>query len=263
MERMGCSLSRPDKNTIRCSGKLRPGVYTIDGGVSSQFITGLLFALSLIPGESHLEVTGNLESQPYITMTKSAMELFHAPAYHSPGNLTIEGDWSNAAFWLAANALGSAVSVTGLNPDSVQGDRAVATLLADLEEYKSIDAAQIPDLIPILAVVAGCNKGAAFTNIQRLRLKESDRVASIVHIITALGGKADATEHTLTVSGTGFFGGTVDARGDHRIAMAAAIAATACTSDVTILGAEAINKSYPSFWDVYEKCGGIYEQYIR
>ena len=263
LERMGCSLSRPNRNTLRCSGKLRPGTYTIDGGVSSQFITGLLFALSLIPGETSLEITGNLESQPYISMTKDAMALFCAPDYHSPGTLTVEGDWSNTAFWLAANALGSAVSVTGLNPDSLQGDRAVAKLLADLQAYTTIDAAQIPDLIPILAVVAGCSKGATFTNIHRLRLKESDRVATIVHMITALGGKAEATAHTLTVAGTGFTGGTVDARGDHRIAMAAAIAATACTSDVTILGAEAVSKSYPTFWDVYKKCGGIYEQYIR
>ena len=263
MERMGCSLSRPGRNTIRCSGKLRPGTYTMDGGVSSQFITGLLFALSLIPGETSLEITGTLESKPYITMTEAAMALFCAPNYHSPGKLTVEGDWSNSAFWLAANVLGSAVSVTGLNPESVQGDRAVAKLLANLQEHQTIDAAQIPDLIPILAVVAGCSKGATFTNIHRLRLKESDRVAAIVQMITALGGTADATEHTLTVSGTGFNGGTVDARGDHRIAMAAAIAATASTSDVTILGAEAVSKSYPTFWDVYEKCGGIYEQYIR
>lgn len=263
MERMGCSLSRPSKNTIRCQGKLKPGKYTIDGSISSQFITGLLFATSLINGESELSVTGKMESKPYIEMTKQAMALFHAPAYHSPGSVTVEGDWSNAAFFLAANALGSDVAVENLNPDSAQGDRIAATLLPLLEENTAIDASDIPDLIPILAIVAGAKQGAAFTNIQRLRIKESDRVASTIAMLTALGGKAEATEDTLTVYGTGYLGGTVDAYNDHRIAMAAAIAATACNEQVTILGAEAVNKSYPRFWDEYKRLGGQYELDIR
>ena len=263
MERMGCQLSRPSANTIRCCGRLRAGKYSIDGSISSQFITGLLFAHSLIPGESSLEITGNAESKPYIQMTRAVMELFHAPNYHSPGYVCVEGDWSNGAFWLAAAALGNPVTVTGLNPDSVQGDRSVLPLLSGLEEYSTIDASDIPDLVPILAVTAATKKGATFTNIRRLRLKESDRVSAIVNMITALGGAAEATENTLTVPGTGFTGGRVEARGDHRIAMAAAIAATACTAPVTVLGADAVNKSYPIFWDVYKNLGGIYEQHIR
>lgn len=263
MERMGCCLSRPTPDTIRCCGKLKAGKYTIDGSVSSQFISGLLFALSLIPGETLLETTGNAESKPYIEMTKAAMELFHAPAYHSPGRIQVEGDWSNAAFWLAAAALGNDVAVTGLNPNSVQGDLAVIHLLSELKQTVTIDAADIPDLVPILAVAAGCKCGATFTNIRRLRLKESDRVSAIVKMITALGGKAEATENTLTVRGTGFTGGTVDACGDHRIAMAAAIAATVCTLPVTVLGADSVTKSYAAFWDIYKTFGGIYEQHIR
>ena len=263
MERMGCCLSRPSANTVRCCGKLRPGTYSIDGSVSSQFITGLLFALSLIPNESTLDMTGTIESKPYIRMTRAAMELFQAPHYHSPGFIQVEGDWSNGAFWLAAAALGNPVSVAGLNPDSVQGDRAVASLLSALEENISIDATDIPDLVPVLAVVAAVRKGAVFTNIRRLRLKESDRVSAIVNMITALGGAAEATENSLVVHGTGLTGGTADACGDHRIAMAAAIAATVCTAPVTILRADAVNKSYPTFWDVYKNLGGIYEQHIR
>ena len=263
MERMGCCLSRPTPDTIRCSGKLKAGKYTIDGSVSSQFISGLLFALSLIPGETMLETTGNAESKPYIEMTKAAMDLFHAPAYHSPGRIQVEGDWSNAAFWLAAAALGNDVAVTGLNPVSVQGDLAVIHLLTELEHAVTIDAADIPDLVPILAVAAGCKCGATFTNIRRLRLKESDRVSAIVKMVTALGGKAEATENTLTVRGTGFTGGTVDSCGDHRIAMAAAIAATVCTLPVTVLGADSVTKSYAAFWDIYKTLGGIYEQHIR
>lgn len=263
MERMGCRLSRPTENTIHCCGRLLAGKYSIDGNISSQFITGLLFALSLIPGESSLEITGTVESKPYINMTRGTMELFRAPDYQSPGFVSVERDWSNGAFWLAAAALGNPVTVTGLKADSVQGDCAVLPLLSALEEYGTIDASDIPDLVPILAVTAAAKKGATFTNIRRLRLKESDRVSAIVNMITALGGAAEATENTLTVQGTGFTGGSVEALGDHRIAMAAAIAATACIVPVTILGAEAVRKSYPTFWDVYKNLGGIYEQHIR
>ena len=263
MERMGCRLSRPTENTIHCCGRLLAGNYSIDGSVSSQFITGLLFALSLIPGESSLKITGTVESKPYIRLTEAAMELFQAPHYQSPGCVSVEGDWSNGAFWLAAAALGNPVTVTGLNADSVQGDRAILPLLSALEEYGTIDVSDIPDLLPILAVTAAAKKGATFTNIRRLRLKESDRVSAIVNMITALGGAAEATENTLTVQGTGFTGGSVDAQGDHRIAMAAAIAATVCTAPVTIMRADAVSKSYPSFWNVYKNLGGIYEQHIR
>ena len=263
MERMGCTLNRPTPDTIRCQGRLRRGNYSIDGGVSSQFITGLLFALSLIPGKSHLEITGKIESKPYIAMTKKAMELFGAPNYRSPGRIAVEGDWSNGAFFLAAKALENDLEVTNLNPDSPQGDRACAALLPLMDKTVSIDASDIPDLVPILAITAGAKCGAEFQNIQRLRLKESDRVASVIDMITALGGKAEATEDTLTVYGTGYTGGTVDAKNDHRIAMSAAIAATVCTEPITILGAEAVQKSYPKFWDEYRRLGGNYEQYLR
>ena len=264
MERMGCTLTRPTPDTIRCRGKLQPGNYTIDGGISSQFITGLLFALSLIPGKSHLEITGKIESRPYITMTEQALALFGAPRYHSPGTLTVEGDWSNGAFWLAAKALGNPLEISGLSLTSAQGDRAVADLLPRLaKENPVISAADIPDLVPILAITAAANYGAVFTDIQRLRIKESDRVASTIAMIEALGGIAEATESTLTVTGTGLQGGTVDACNDHRIAMSAAIASTVCVSPVTILGAECVKKSYPGFWEEFRRLGGTYEQYLR
>lgn len=265
MERMGCHLSRPTADTIRCTGKLRAGQYVIDGSVSSQFITGLLLAAALIPGESHITLTGAVESKPYITMTQRAMALFGCETedftlrggqpFRSPGTVTVEGDWSGGAFFLGAKALGSDLTVMNLNPDSPQGDRAVLVLLPALENNVTISAAQIPDLIPILAVVAACKEGAVFTDIRRLRLKESDRVASIIAMLTALGGKAEADENTLTVYGTGLIGGTVDSRNDHRIAMAAAIAATACKKPVTILGAECSAKSYPQFWNEYIRLG--------
>ena len=263
MERMGCTLTRPTENTIRCQGQLKAGNYSICGSISSQFITGLLFALSLIDGETHLEVTGKIESQPYIRMTEKAMALFDAPRYHSPGKMLVEGDWSNGAFFLAAQALGNPLDVSNLNPDSPQGDRAVFTLLPQLEEHITIDASDIPDLVPILSIAAGAKKGATFTNIQRLRIKESDRVASTIAMIEALGGRAECTEDTLTVYGTGYLGGTVDSVNDHRISMSAAIASTVCTEPVNILGAEAVKKSYPHFWEEFSRLGGKYEQYLR
>ena len=273
MERMGCTLTRPTADTIRCQGRLKPGEYTIDGGVSSQFITGLLLAAALIPGESHIHLTGKVESRPYITMTQRAMDIFGLSTwdfsvrggtpFHSPGTLTVEGDWSNGAFFLAAKALGNGVETLNLSPDSPQGDRAVSTLLPALESHATISAADIPDLVPILSVAAACKQGAVFTDIQRLRLKESDRVASVIAMLEALGGKAEATEETLTVYGTGLTGGMVDSANDHRIAMSAAIAATVCTEPVTILGAQCVKKSYPHFWEEYSRLGGHYEQYLR
>lgn len=273
MERMGCSLSRPTEDTIRCHGRLLPGNYAISGSVSSQFITGLLYALVLLPGESHLQVLGKLESAPYVAMTLAAMERFHVslPDYRfhgnhqfrSPGFLRVEGDWSNAAFFLAARQLGSPVEVQNLDSNSPQGDRACAALLPKLKNHITISAADIPDLVPILAVTAAANQGAVFTDIGRLRLKESDRVASVIDMLHALGGCAEATETTLTVYGTGLRGGTVDSRNDHRIAMSAAIAATVCTEPVTILGAECTEKSYPKFFAEYQSLGGKYEQHLR
>ena len=253
MQRMGCQLSRPVTDTILCTGKLKPGHYTIDGGVSSQYISGLLFALPLI-GESHLTVTGKIESQPYIEMTRQALHIF--PDYHSPGTVEVEGDWSNGAFWLAANALGSDLNIGNLCNNSAQGDRESAVLIPKLQFFSKIDVSNIPDLVPILAVVASANQGAQFLNIQRLRLKESDRVASTIAMIENLGGKAEADDDTLTVYGTGLHGGTVDACNDHRIAMAAAIASTVCTAPVTVLGAECVQKSYPQFWAEFTRLGG-------
>ena len=260
MERMGCALSRPTADTIRCQGKLICGTYSIDGSVSSQFITGLLFALSLIDGECTLNITGKVESKPYISMTEKAMALFSAPEYRTPGTVSVEGDWSNGAFWLAAKHLGSDLTVTGLNKNSPQGDRAVADILPQLASGNTtISAADIPDLVPILAVVASANKGAVFTDIRRLRIKESDRAASVIAMLTALGGKAEADENTLTVHPAQLTGGKVDACNDHRIAMAAAIASTVCTAPVTILGAECVKKSYPRFWEEFTRLGGNYE----
>ena len=264
MERMGCQLDRPTADTVRCRGQLRVGDYHIDGGVSSQFITGLLLALSLLPGQSRLEITGKIESAPYIEMTKQAMELFGADSqhlgtkpFHSPGTITVEGDWSNGAFFLAAKQLGSELFVKNLSPRSAQGDKVAATLLPSLRHgHATVSAAHIPDLVPILSVVAAASHGAVFTDIARLRLKESDRVHSVVEMICSLGGKAEDLGDRLVVHPVPLRGGTVNSYNDHRIAMSAAIASTVCTESVTILDAQAVQKSYPTFWEEFHRLGG-------
>jgi 3-phosphoshikimate 1-carboxyvinyltransferase len=273
MEEKGCKLTRPTANTLRCCGKLQSGDYSIDGSVSSQFITGLLFAFALMPGLSTLSVTGKTESKPYIDMTKQALQLFgiNTDQFHvangfpfsSPGELSVEGDWSNSAFYLTAKALGSDLEICGLSNDSAQGDRAVSNILPRLDAHITVDAADIPDLVPILAVAGGASNGITFTNIGRLRLKESDRVASVAAMLQQLGASVDVSENTMSVFPATFHGCTVDSVGDHRIAMAAAIAATVSQGPVTILGAHCVAKSYPAFWEDYRNLGGNYEQYIR
>lgn len=267
MARMGCHLSRPTANTIRCQGRLMPGAYTMGGSVSSQFISGLRFAQCLMDKTSTLKITGKLESKPYIDLTEAAIAQFSGFSgcgrFRSPGLAQVEGDWSGGAFWLVAKALGSDLTVTNLNPASPQGDRAIVALLPELRESSPVSAADIPDLVPVLAVYAAATNGAVFSDIRRLRLKESDRVASVLSMLQALGGRGEATETTLTIHGTGLTGGTVDSENDHRIAMAAAIAATVCKESITILGAQCVEKSYPQFWAEYRRLGGIYEQYIR
>lgn len=273
LERMGCQLSRPTETTILTSGKLRSGAFSLSGKVSSQFITGLLIATALLDGASQITITDGLESKSYVEMTQAALKTFgvHTDNYvvngsfpfRSPGKLTVEGDWSNGAFWLAAKALGNPVSVTNLDTNSPQGDRACAKILTDLEENVTVSAADIPDLVPILAVVAGAKKGAVFTDIARLRLKESDRVASVCNMLNVLGATAFANENTLTLIPGSYHSCTIDTVNDHRIAMSAAIAATVADGPITVLGAECVSKSYPAFWQVYQELGGNYEQHIR
>ena len=269
----GCNLSRPTENTILCQGKLSPGAYQINAGVSSQFISGLLFGLTLLPSASTLTLTGKAESVPYIRMTEQALSAFGIQCndttvfgnrkLHSPSQIHVEGDWSNGAFFLTARALGSTISILGLSDTSVQGDRAILQLLPMLQKKCCISAANVPDLVPVMAVFAACNQGAVFTDVQRLRLKESDRVSSVIEMLHNLGGRAEDTGSSLIVHGTGLIGGTVNSHNDHGIAMAAAIAATVCKENVTILGAECVEKSYPNFWQEYCRLGGKYEQHLR
>jgi 3-phosphoshikimate 1-carboxyvinyltransferase len=262
---------------VTVCGRLTAGEYVMRGDVSSQFITGLLFALPLLEGDSRIRLTTHLESRSYLDLTVDALRTFGicvefigereilvpGGQHYRSVDATVEGDHSNAAFFGALNALGGDVIVDGLREDSLQGDRVWKQHMdALVEGSPTISLADCPDLGPVLMAVAAAKQGATFTEIHRLRLKESDRVASVIAMIESLGGKAEATENTLTVYGTGLLGGTVDSFGDHRIAMAAAIAATVCKEPVTILGAECVKKSYPGFWEDHCRLGGNYGQYL-
>lgn len=356
MEAHGVTITGKGTDSPVLSGKLTPGEYRLPGNVSSQFFTGLLFALPLLDGDSRISIEGKLESVGYIDMTLEVLDFFHIKIeqgegyfvvpgnqkYILPEELTMydsapedvraenkppvyirpEGDWSNSAFWLCAGAAGGGLTVDGLAPSryTSQGDSAVVEILrffgAEVKEgeYPSetgtwddfanelggeqlwwewhenddyaaddvvapdsvtvkpaplhgitIDVSDIPDLVPALAVAAMAAKGRTVcTNAGRLRLKESDRIASVCAAVNALGGKAWAEGDSLIIEGGERpRGGTVDACGDHRIVMLAAAAAPWCTGPVTILGAEAVNKSYPNFWRDYASLGGhvtLYEE---
>lgn len=258
---------------LAVAGQLEPGVYALPGNVSSQFITGLLYALPLLPGDSRIVLTTPLESRGYVDMTLDMLRRFdikveeQEDGFLVPGNqtyqardLTLEADWSGAAFWYAANFLGAQVDIQGLNPDSVQGDRQIGTLYWKLARPGDvdIDLSQCPDLAPPLAAMAAVRKGTTrFVHAGRLRMKESDRLETIARTLNALGAKAQVGEDTLTLEGVDHLeGGTVDGCNDHRIAMMAAVAAVACKEPVTILGAECVKKSYPRFWEDYTALGG-------
>ena len=276
--RGGCKLTRPERDVLRISGKLQPGAYTLPGDVSSQYITGMLLALTLLDGESTLSITGRLESASYIGITRRCMASFGANPvptdggyripglgrYVSPGRMQIGGDWSNAAFWLCVSELpGCKVEVTGLDPDSAQGDRRIVSALAELRSSEGecvLDAGDIPDLVPTIAACAcAAGKELRVTHAERLRIKESDRIATVRQALNALGGDVSETPDGLIEHRRKPTGGEVDAAGDHRIAMMAAVASAGCTREVVIHGAEAVNKSYPGFWRDFASLGGRVE----
>lgn len=290
-----------EKLPLTFEGTLQSGVFELPGNVSSQYITGLLLGVPGLPGDSEIRLTSPLQSAAYIDITLHALSRFGIQVrtlpmgyfvpgnqtFQSPGTLTADGDWSNAAFFLAAGALGSKeVTVSGLSPDSPQGDKAIVDLLKNGFGAKvtrsgpsengtyaytvspvplkgtTIDVTDIPDAFPILAAIACFAEGTTtFVGGERLRLKESDRIASVKAMIDALGGRCEETADGLIVQGKnvtgGLTGGTVDACNDHRIVMAAAIAAVNAKGEVTIEGAEAVNKSYPSFFQELTRLGGI------
>lgn len=272
----GISYEQQD-GILTVKGQLTSGVYTLPGNVSSQFVTGLLYALPLLPGDSEIHLTTPLESADYVRMTMDALKEFGVAVeydgeriFRVPGNqtgysadMTVEADWSNAAFWYAAAYLDSKLDIRGLNYQSVQGDACIGRLYWTLAKpgEAEIDVSGCPDLVPPLAAMAalrGAGQVTRLVNAARLRIKESDRLSTVTEVLTALGAEVEEHADHLVITGKDSLPGgvTVSGHNDHRIAMMAAIAATNCAAPVTITGAECVRKSYPSFWDEYVRLGG-------
>lgn len=259
------------------SGKLTAGEYRMGGDISSQFITGLLLALSAVPGESRITLTSRLESRPYVDITVDCLRKFGCEVEEDKDGYTVrggrlkacdlrvEGDWSQAAFFEVANALGSRVTINGLNVNSYQGDKKILEICREVVYNKNSvlkcveqDCSDIPDLVPILAVLGCfCEGESRLTGAGRLRIKECDRLAAMEKNLNLLGGQVTSTEDSLIIKGVGsgnLKGGvTVETFSDHRIAMAMAIASTRCDKPVRVSGAECVSKSYPGFWEDYER----------
>lgn len=284
----GVTLATEGGLPLTVSGQLKSGVFTVPGGVSSQFISGLLFALPLLRGDSDIILTSPMQSAGYVNMTIRTMAQFgievdmtdkgwhvRGGQHYIPTDYTTDGDWSQAAFFLTAGAIGGEVTVQGCNIDSAQGDRKIAALLREFgaevlqdggtvtARHKplrgiTVDAAQIPDLVPVLAVCGCFAEGETrILNAARLRIKESDRLQTTAALLNALGGRAEELPDGLVITGVpALAGGFANGCNDHRIVMAAAVCAAGCAGDITCTDAWSINKSYPDFYADYAKIGG-------
>ena len=280
-----------DELPVTCSGTLQGGRFTLPGNVSSQYLTGLLFALPLATVDSEIEVTGGLTSASYIDMTIDALRtagisverrnnIFTIKGnqqYHMPERVVVEGDWSSAAFWVVAGVIGKQpVTVCGMNNESLQGDSAIVDHLRSMGAFITVeddrvvampshlfgtelDCMDTPDLVPVLSVAAAVAQGTTtFVNVGRLRFKESDRLAAMKSVLASFGITSSVGEDIFTV-----YGGdpvaltTVESFGDHRIAMSAAILSTVAKEITTISGSGCVAKSYPSFFEDFASLGGV------
>ena len=290
----GMEIGQPEDGLYRVSGALEPGTYRLPGNVSSQFVSGLLFALPLLDGDSRIEIDGPMESKPYIRLTLDVLEKCGIEAeetesgylvrgrqqYSIPEGLVPEGDWSGAAFWLFAGAcmeVGRKLTVKGLNTDTLQGDRAALDILDRMGaevivgdgsvtvssgSLKGImnDMSQTPDLVPAIVPAAIRAEGiTVMRGISRLSLKESDRPKAISEVLAGLGGRTERAANMLVIPRQHLKGGTVSSFGDHRIAMMAACLRTVTERQVKVIEAEAVAKSYPGFFGDYAKLGGKLE----
>lgn len=266
---------KSDEKSIEVNGTLSAGNYEISGEVSSQYTTGMLFALSVLDGKSTLKITGNAESRAYVDMTIKVLKDFGADITEteknffeingkgrlSPGEFTVEGDWSNAAFLIALSRLLGTISVSGLNENSVQGDRFSSVAFDALDgENAEIDLKDCPDLAPILFSYAAYKNGGKFTNTRRLRVKESDRANVMAEELKKFGANVKVYENSVEIEKTQLKPPIVPLCGhnDHRIVMALSVLAAVFGAEID--GAEAVNKSYPDFFRVIKKAGvNVYE----
>ncbi len=289
-DEQGINYSTENGNLpLEIQGKLNPGNFEIEGNISSQFITGLLFTLPLLDGDSRIIVNGDLESKGYVDLTLDTLNKFgisienkNYKEFFIKGNQVykardyrVEGDFSQAAFWLVAGIIGEEITSLDLNIDSLQGDKVIMDIIkrmgGDIEILEDkvitrrsqtngtiIDASQCPDIVPILTVLAALSEGETrIINAARLRIKESDRLKAISTELNKLGADVVELEDSLLIQGKKMLkGGIVDSWNDHRIAMSLAIASFRCTEEVIITNSDSVSKSYPHFWEDFKKIGG-------
>lgn len=290
MEKKGITFHTDNKFPLYLTGQLQSGEYEIKGNISSQFITGLLMALPILNGDSKIKIIPPFESKSYVDITISVLKKFGIEImekenlyiikgnqkFVSPEEITVQGDWSNASFFLCAGALcEKGVTVTDLDIDSPQGDKKILDVLksmgANVEINENqitvkknelngvvIDASDIPDLVPIISVVAtACNGETRITGAERLRIKESDRIKSVVEMLSSVGADAEETKDGIIIrGGSTLAGGMVNGYNDHRIVMSASILSTLCNGEIEITDSNAVEKSYPDFFNDFNKMGG-------
>lgn len=279
---------------LNVDGQLKPGKYEIEGNISSQYITGLLYALPLLNGDSELRINKTLESKGYIDLTLEILEMsgikvvnnnyksffIKGNQKYNPFDYVIEGDYSQVAFWIVAGILGSEIKCLHVKKDSLQGDREIIEIVqrmgANVEIFDDyiivkpsqtygtvIDISQCPDIGPILTVLAALSKGETkIINAERLRIKESDRITSIKTELNKLGANVEEVGDSLVINGVERLTGSTElsAWNDHRIAMSLAIASIKCDGEIVIDEAESVKKSYPHFWEDFKKMGGDVEK---
>ncbi len=261
---------------LNIEGQLKPDIFRVEGNISSQFISGLMFALPLLDGDSIIEITTHLESKSYLDLTLSMLKTFGIEVVNEDykrfiikgnqeyqvHNYEVEGDYSQGAFFYCANFIGNDINIVGLDENSLQGDKQcvdiIEEFLAENEKDVTIDANNCPDIIPVVTVAASFRKGrTTIINAGRLRIKECDRLNAIATEINKLGGKVIELEDSLIIDGVeSFTGGNVSSYDDHRIAMSLAIASSRCTNELIIDNKKCVAKSYPSFWEDFKELGG-------
>ena len=278
-----------DENAILLEGELKAGIYEIDGNISSQFITGLLFSLPLLDGESKIIINGKLESSNYIDISLDCLNKFGVKIINNSyqefiiegnqsykvGNYRTEADYSQAAFFLVANAIGSKIKINGLSEDSLQGDKKIIDYISEIDNWNSkdtlvLDGSETPDIIPILSLKAAVSgKKIEIVNIERLRIKESDRLKATVEELSKLNFDLIEKKDSILINSRENFevnknekAISLSAHSDHRIAMMIAIAATCYDGEILLDNLDCVKKSYPNFWEVFLSLGGKIYEYL-
>ena len=278
-----------DENAILLEGQLKAGIYEIDGNISSQFITGLLFSLPLLEGESKIIINGKLESSNYIDISLDCLSKFGIKIINNSyqefviegnqsykvGNYRTEADYSQAAFFLVANAIGSKIKINDLSQNSLQGDKKIIDYISEIDNWNSkdtliLDGSETPDIIPILSLKAAVSgKKIEIVNVERLRIKESDRLKATVEELSKLNFDLIEKKDSILINSRENFKGnknekvvSLSAHSDHRIAMMIAIAATCYDGEILLDNLDCVKKSYPNFWEVFLSLGGKIYEYL-